>query len=348
MCCIIQALVSVSKQIKGADMNFWKPSMWLARQTSSTNVMVVDNRVFLLGLDELYRTAMKLFESRTLLPCARTVAKELHIQPASTPIEGYYYETPELQEYFRLMRSLQDVDTTSETRVRDLREFQLLRDVISSPLYGRPHHQGKLFPVGRDPLSQALKDTIPTWTVERLVNEAYRVAVQQDDISLVGLAARVQDAVILAAARESVVLYAEMLTLGPIDQEPEFIYEWHVDQALADAANRFIEEFNRFVSGALPKAEASNAEHYHSAYVDNEFVGRCVRIGQSEDRSQHYHWAIAVTGFSRDTPQPELIVDEFWSKHVWTTQKYRAFQRNSYQMRLFSTIGVPEDDWDFL
>jgi hypothetical protein len=302
------------------------------------STLTVDNRVFVLGLDKLYRDAMKGFEEKELLACAEKVAATLSVEPASVPIEGYYTESPALTRYFRLMRALQEEGEAKENVVRHLSEFQLLWGVTTSPLYGRSHRNNKLLPVGSDPLSQALKDTIPNWSVERLIKAAYSVALQYEDFSLVGLAARARDAVVLTATRESVVLYAKVVTKG-VPEEPEFRYEWRVDESLAEAANRFIEIFNRFVPGGLPKAEAINAEKYYKAYADNEIIGRCVRVGQTEDGSQHYHWAIAIKHLSQD--KFELGVDEFWSEHIWTTREYREAQGSPAGMRVFQVNGVP-------
>ena len=47
---------------------------------------VVDNRVMLLGLGELYRTAMKEHERTELLVCARRVSTALHQAPADVPV----------------------------------------------------------------------------------------------------------------------------------------------------------------------------------------------------------------------------------------------------------------------
>jgi len=63
-----------------------------------TNGYVVDNRVFLLGLDKLYRDAMKRHERGELLACARRVAAPLHETPADVPVEGYYAEDEQLTE----------------------------------------------------------------------------------------------------------------------------------------------------------------------------------------------------------------------------------------------------------
>ncbi len=312
-------------------MSLWKPKSLPISPKGTARL--VDNRSFLLGLDELYRHSMKRFESQRLLPCARTVAEALHVQPANVPAEGYYHETPALEEYFRWMHSLREQDEKVEARVNQLPEFQLLWEVTNSPLYGRPQREGKLLPVGRDPLSQALRDTAPAWTLDGLTKAAQVVALQFDDYSLVGLAARIQDAVVLTATRESAVLYAEMVPLG-FSREPRIEYLWRVDPALAEAANRFIETFNRFVPGALPQAQAANAETYYRAYVDNDILGRCVRLGQTLDGSQYYHWAIIVKALSGD--QVGMDVLEFWSKDIWTTQKYRETQGSPDHMKPFS------------
>ena len=66
-------------------MDLWKPSYWYERQYLGVAVIEVDNRIFLLGLDNLYRNAMKGYESRTLLACARVVAQQLQVQPADDP-----------------------------------------------------------------------------------------------------------------------------------------------------------------------------------------------------------------------------------------------------------------------
>jgi len=64
-------------------------------ETSRVARRVVDDRVFLLGLDNLYRDAMSLLESEQLLSSARKVAEALRVRPAEVPVEGYYGATPD-------------------------------------------------------------------------------------------------------------------------------------------------------------------------------------------------------------------------------------------------------------
>jgi hypothetical protein len=284
---------------------------------------VVDNRVFLLGLDKLYRNAMKENERGELLTCARRVARDLRVAPADVPIEGYYTEDDLLTEYFRLMRALQEVDESAASAVKSESELQRLLDVTSAPLYGRPQDSGKLLPAGCDPLTKAMADHLPSeWTVANLTATACSKAHETDDISLVGLAAWVEDAVLLTATRESTVLYAAVF-IGAAASPPPPRYVWKVDDELAERARRFIDTFNALFGETLPPPDPERAMLYWYAYKDNEILGRCVRLGYDDSTIpiRHYHWAIGHPAYG------ELQIKEFWTPEVWTTTRYRAALR---------------------
>jgi len=280
--------------------------------------LVVDNRVFLLGLDDLYRSAMKRNEGLELLRCAREVAWTLHIKPADVPVEGYYAEDERLTEYFRLLRAFQAEPNSRVAAVERLPAYQRLYEVTSSRLFGRPRNEDKLLPVGHDALSNALQNLAPHWTIPTLTAAAEQAARAMDDYSLVGLAARTQDPVVLAALRESVVLYAQAMLAGKAYQPP--VLDWRVDAELASQANRFIRTFHAlFPQGSrLPAATAQNAEVYWGACDEKAIVGRCVRVGYDDRRNplMHYHWGITRS-------QRALEVEEFWAPEIWTTERYR-------------------------
>jgi hypothetical protein len=273
---------------------------------------VLDNRAFLLGLDGLYREAINPHERGELLACARRTAHRLGLLPADVPIEGYYAEDEALTEYFRLMRALQDTPASRAAEVAGLSEYQRLREVASSPLYGRARETGTLLPTGRDPLSQALAETWPRWTIANLTAAATTAALDYDDISLVGLAARIRDPVVLTALRESVVLYGELVA-GESPRPVEFV--WEVDPELAALAARFIEAFRALFGDQLPPPVAENASLYW--YACGYIRGRCVQLGTDQTLTRHYHWAIC--------PGPDGIqmVREFWNSEIWTTSRYR-------------------------
>lgn len=280
---------------------------------------VVDNRVFLLGLDELYRAVVKRHERDELLHCSRLVAQILDVAPADVPIEGYYNEDKALTEYFRIVRALQGVPAGQISRVAQLEEYQRLREVTGSRIFGVSNSESEvLLPKSRDALAYALKYTAPDWKIERLVGAAHEAAHDLDDISLGGLAALAKDAVVMAAVRESVVLYLDIIVgAGPVPTSYEF--EWQVDDILAERADRFIQVFAELFHEDLPKPEPKSAAEYWFAAGSNRILGRCVHLGlnNAESPIQHYHWAIC-----RGT-HDEIAVQEFWSAEIWTTERYR-------------------------
>jgi len=292
--------------------------MRLSEPDVPAETCVVTNRVFLLGLDELYRSAMKGHERGELLQCAEATAAALEVKPEDVPVEGYYAEDPTLTRYFVLMRSLQKIRDHRVSDVADTPEFQRIIEVTSSPIYGTPVYNGMLLPAGRDPLSQALNDTRPNWALAELVEVANRVARTTDDISLVGLAALSEDAVVLTALRESVVLYAEIVYASamPVRQK---VYVWEVDSELAKRAGRFVKTFNALFDEHLPAPISKNADQYWLAHDEGSTLGRCVRIGYDDRKTpdEHYHWAVCRG------EDGQLTAQEFWDSEVWATERYR-------------------------
>lgn len=281
----------------------------------------VGNRELLLGLDHAYREAMKVFEAETLLPAAETVAARLEVQPGDAPVEGYYGESPALTRYFQLIRALQKVRDTEQSRVNDLAEFQRLREVTQSPLFGIPGDPSYLLPPSRDALYFALQSLPPdAWTLTALTEAAANEAEARDDCSLVGLACRARDPVCIAALRESVVLYAE--AMFGMARTVRYKYVWAVDPSLAAAANRFISVLNALLATSIPEAHKSNVEFYFHTAQNNKILGRCVRIGFDERTRpvRHYHWALsgAVDAY---------VAEDFWSESLWTTEYYRREKR---------------------
>lgn len=279
-----------------------------------TEERVVDDRLFLRGLDELYRTGIKPHEREELLVAAREVASGVGVTPADVPVEGYYAEDDKLREYFKLMRALQRVDTSARPRVANLRDFQRLSQVAASPLFGEPAFNGMLFPVGRDALARAL-DKIGQWSVAELTEAAHRIVAESDDYSLVALASLTRDPVIITALRESVVVYAAAATMG-VGVLP--VYTWRVSEEVAKRAARFVATFNTLFEEGIPVPIAENADYFGAfAYKQGDISGRCVRIGQSQVPVKYYHWAI-FTGADK-----QLGVHEFWHAELWTTERYR-------------------------
>lgn len=287
----------------------------------TTERRIVDNRVFLLALDELYRESIKRHERGELLRCAKETADALSITAPDVPIEGYYAEDEQLAEYFRLMRALQAAPRSRELELASVGGFRRLREVTESRLFGFPCANDHLLSVGEDVLSVALKKTFPDWTIYNITQTAYESAVKSADFSLVALAALARDPVVLAALRESVVLYQMAVGGARMQQDPEYV--WDVDEVIEQRAAQFVATFNDLFGESLPQPVPENAAAFWMACSEWKIVGRCVRLG-FDDRTRpvrHYHWAIDSDNHHK------RIVKDFWDTEIWTTARYRERQQ---------------------
>ena len=277
----------------------------------------VDNRVFLIGLDELYRQAIKQHEREELLKCAEQIASDLSLAPANVPVEGYYTEDESLTRYFLLVRALQNQSEERAAEISDPGAYNRLRQVTESPIYGVPSNNGQLLGGSRDALFYALEHAWPDWSVPTLTTLAYESASKSDRFYLVDLAALARDAVVLAGLRESVVLYSDLCFGTAAPPRPK--YEWKVDREIKNRAGLFVKEFNRLFGEKLPRPCKANAAKYWEASDIYSLTGRCVRIGvdDSELPVRHYHWAIDRNEFG------QMEVKDFWDSELWTTQRYR-------------------------
>lgn len=283
----------------------------------NSEVRIVDNRVFLLGLDEFYRESMKQHEREELLSCARHVTAVLGLVPETVPIEGYYSEDEKLSEYFCLMRALQQVSGARRPEVAGNAGFERLLQVTSSRIFGIESHESNLqrrtlLPVRKDALSFAMESTFPDWTITNLSEHAFEHANQSDDYSLVALAALSRDAVVLTALRESVVLYAAAVG-GGVSRNAEYV--WAVDELIQHRGTQFVSAFNELFNENIPTPCAENAEVFWNSSHPWEILGRCVRIGFDPGilPIRHYHWAIEIDEGNRLCPV------DFWDTEIWTT-----------------------------
>ena len=278
-----------------------------------TDVRTVNDNIFLLGLDSLFRASMKRVESGELLECAETLASEVGCKPDEGPVEGYYHESPELTRYFRLMRALQACDAGCVDRVRSKPAYERLSAVCRSSIFGAPVGSG-LLPRTADVVSRALEATAPHWKLGDVLKEARRLS-SLDDHSLVGMACSYGSPPVVVALRESVALYAAVAFGMAAPGRPS--YRWEVSPELERAARRFVQGAHTDIGIELPLPCAENASIYWDACADQSIVGRCIAVGcnDAEVPNTYYHWAIREL-------DGELTVEEFWDTELWTTEKY--------------------------
>lgn len=302
------------------------------------NIIVVDNLQYFRAVDAQVRKHMKRFEAG-LLPIARQAVKDAGFGVKGVPIEGYYHETPELKEYFTLIRTLQHNYTDTITPA-----IERLHDVYTHPIFGlgqgRPtaisdrdskkvmypnEPYSTVSPVA-DPVTVASMKIMPNWTINRIMNEIDKLNL---GTCLVGLALLVDkenssNPLATCMACETTVLSRMKAIARGISPVPEV--EWRVSKEVEKYGERVVNGYNDlFRNYAASKLEAERVTQRNAALILENVppLERCVNLnidGMTGRPDGYYHWAIEHDG-------KRHVVCEFWSPHIVTTQDW---QRNRH------------------
>lgn len=293
--------------------------------------IIVGDRLFVVGLCELFRQEMKVYEATTLLPLAETACRAFGLSPAPVPVEGYYSESQELSRFFRLVRALQVTELRSASPGSAHESVRRLRGVFYSPAMGRAEENGRVLPRNSSPFGEALRTTAD-WSVEGLSLRSQRL-VRDDDAGLVAVASATGDAVAICVARESVALTAEV-ELAEVET-PRFT--WAVSPRVAEIAGRFVSALAEVTGLVLPAARPSSAGIYGQAARDADLINRCILVGERPDVAYPlYHWYIEA---SKGEPR----VKDFWSTALWTTHSLRRLPANKKPIA-GGQLGAPDSE----
>lgn len=274
---------------------------------------------------------MKVYEVTTLLPLAETACKAFGLSPAMVPVEGYYAESDELERFFRLIRSLQHAEMREVSSRSGMNAIDRLREVFTSPAMGRVEENDRVLNRTNSPFGAALR-LLADWSIDGLSRRAQQL-VRNDDAGLVAVASVTGDPIAIGVARESVALTAHV-ELAEVDL-PHFV--WAVSKDVARVAGRFVSSLAETTGIILPKPEATSTQVYGQAAREAELVGRCILIGErSGNRYPFYHWYL-------DAQNGQLIVKDFWSSHVWTTDSLRHIPVN-HRPATGAQVGAPDQD----
>ena len=276
--------------------------------------IIVDNRLFIIGLTELFRSEMKVYEAGTLLPIAQAVCQALAVEPAQVPVEGYYYESEELTHFFKLVRALQRTPMPSAVPKPVLDGIHALRKALHSPAMGRVAESSNVLHLNSSPFTQAL-ETTDQWVMQAIADASQKF-VRDDDAGLVAVACASGDPVAICATRETMALTEMVCMASPEEPEvPHFI--WQVTAAVEDVAKRFVSALQEATAIMLPPPAPEAAETYAMAARDAYLDGRCILVGQQPPSiGPLYHWYIDAWAGA-----PKVI--DFWSNSMWTTEKLR-------------------------
>lgn len=296
------------------------------------------NLKFFMAIDELVRRNMKRFETE-LLPLVQQCVADTKVPVSDVPLEGYYHETPELAEFLKNLRALQN--NKSDIVTDNVRK---LHDIYSNPVFGiapgnyTAINQGIGVLTGGNqvvvqsvisPMHDALSIAIMNFTSANGCNWDIQGIMEQTEnielgINLVGLGVMVDrfykkkyglyNPVATTAAGETTV--ASRLAgrhLGIEEDSP--------DPEIEAKGFEVLKAYNKLFSsypegqGIIISTEKARVFNLVGTMGPYSLAKRCVRIAYDLISGEHYQWAIAFdprfrSGFESDNGIDDEIDDE--------------------------------------
>jgi len=309
---------------------------------------IIDDLEFYRGNEALIRTGMKRFET-SIVNIAEKALGEAGFDIGNYPIEGYYYETKELERYFRCIRTLQEKFTEKKTA-----NIKKLHGIYTHPIFGlekgrrtaidMEHGDQNLAPVTvspvRDPIYYASKKAFKsygTWTIDNIMKN-----IERDKIGtcLVGLAILVDDdnkkknynPIATCLSCETTVLSREKLRVKTSVKAPEGI-DWKISKNIEEYGKKVIDGYNELF-------EKNNFKEKLGYITPDNILGileradsiiRCVNLNCVDDngRKLFYHWAIKPKDkVKKDATTIDAYkVVDFMDSKIVTTKDWREINK---------------------
>lgn len=312
----------------------------------------MDERTLVHGLIVMFQRALSASIKRELYGCAQRVADELGLEPSRSRsgIPDFCKGDAILSHYFQIVEELRHA--CWQQRVDAMPEFQRIASVMTSPLFGLATSRSSAVTMGsfgcgfvsgcggsssandhkvqmstpKDAFARAvctieqdlILGRVATWSIDELTTMAQSIAAEADDVSLVGLAARVGDPMLMILAR------LQPKAGRTLDDDPEDEFDWQVGPAFAASVGAFVDVANKLLDAELPAPTADNASAYFWASTGISLGGQCVPLGMLRlgYRNKHgtYHWAIREPHMVSRLSGPEA--EQFVDTKLWDSERY--------------------------
>ena len=136
----------------------------------------VNDFEFILGLDGFYRKNMKKYETNKILPLLYSIIIELNIELKKYEIEGYYYETKELKDYFTIVKNFKDIKVENIQKFKKYEGYNKLIELFCSGLFGDYDFNESIIPSIKDTLNISLRDIEKNqYNQENILNYAFEL-----------------------------------------------------------------------------------------------------------------------------------------------------------------------------
>jgi hypothetical protein len=303
----------------------------------------ITNSDYFFMIDNQVRSSMQRFETQACLPAAKKLLEKSNIsinELRDYPVEGYYYETPELKLYFTIIRNLQHNEPLYE-RIVKCEELEFLQIKCDNDIFGIVDPCGRnnnsLVKRRYDILTLTMENptvfpdmnsTPRPWSIDRIMKGLGTM--YKNRTNLVELAYLVNDPKCLCCGAETNSLNRMIACVSgscSITSILTPLYIWTVDPEVEALGKRLVLAYNNLIS---KDCIVSPTIENHMEFKKSPKVPRVALLGYVTGTREYYHWIL--TNFNQ--------LKEVYSTNVITTESYTKQFLSGYSGNIFNAIPV--------
>lgn len=270
------------------------------------------------------RGVMKDKETTYFLPVAKELLSKSGIveeELKEYPVEGYYYNTPELKLYQKIIRNIQH-NNEVYSRIKSCEELEILRNLCDNDIFGikDPLKRENNSPLHRkhDILTLVMEDEKyfdhslkRPWTIPKIMESIGNWA--DNRVNLTELAYLTGDPLCLCCSAETNCNYRMVAWISGSCSSSyhlgDIMYVWEVSDAVEELGKRIINEYTKLLNANTLKIPTLGNHIYLSKTTNTPRVSL---LGYVDFTKEYYHWI---------ADENDLVRDEY-NKNVITTESY--------------------------
>jgi len=274
-------------------------------------------------IENQVRTLLPMYEVGHLLPAARKILRQASISEdelETYPIEGYYYKTVSLRQYFTILRNLQMNQKLFHRIQTNTAEFQVFAEVVDNDLFGqrRPYSLSGFenAPIKRryDIVTLTMEDdkhfnveAPRPWTIDSIMATCAHHVKRQPN--LVELAWMTKNPKCVCAGAETNIAYRMYATISgcSILTAPEYV--WAVSPEVEDFGEQVVDAYQSLFGMPIEHPTIFN----HSRFKKTPELPRVAHLGTVVLTGEHYHWILNTDGDLEDRYDSRLLTTEMFT-----------------------------------
>ena len=300
--------------------------------------MIINNLEYYYAIENQVRSGMEYFEENFMLPKVQNFLVESNVSQNTIvdyPVEGYYYKTQGLKEYFTIIRNLQYNPNVFNKLDKKNKEYEFMVNYLGMSLWGNKKSAGKYdpyyrkeidscnFPRIKDGMTLCMDDLaekyggVPhPWSTDNIMANLKNFC--NDNTNLVNFAYMINNVEPLVCATETNCLYRDISICSGCATGwivPSDI--WNVSKSVQDMGEKICDAYYNKIFSNIPMSKkrpviyVPRLSNWASMDYSPE-IPRVSMLGADRITHENYYWILTKS---------RKVIEKYTNEFI-TTKSY--------------------------